>query len=154
MRKDPWRVFEQIEIQESGCWNTTCKLNGNGYGTISINGNSQFAHRVAYQLYYGIKLSNNKVVRHKCNNRKCVNPKHLLEGNTHDNMTDCVNSKRHKGFKNHVNGIQHGNSRLTEQQVRDIRNARGTLQDIGYKYGISFQHAADIIHRRRWAHVI
>lgn len=71
-------------INHKGC------LNNMGYGQVRRNGKTLLAHRVAYSEHYGISLSDmkGKVVRHTCDNPKCINPDHLLLGTQRENMQD------------------------------------------------------------------
>lgn len=48
------------------------------------------AHRVSWIIYRG-HIPNNKLVLHKCDNPKCVNPDHLYLGDHHDNIQDTKN---------------------------------------------------------------
>jgi len=45
-------------------------------------------HRVAYQVYYNDNLTSEDIICHKCDNPKCVNPKHLFKGTHKDNVLD------------------------------------------------------------------
>lgn len=59
-----------------------------GYGTFTLYGVIYKAHRYAWFLTHG--YHSKMLIRHKCDNRKCVNPNHLEEGTNQDNMTDLV----------------------------------------------------------------
>lgn len=48
-----------------------------GYGKGKWAGRFYLAHRMAYELFYGIKPPEDKVVMHSCDNPPCVNPSHL-----------------------------------------------------------------------------
>ena len=48
----------------------------NGYGLITVNGNSVRAHRYAWEKDNG-QIPSGKILKHTCHNRDCVNTKHL-----------------------------------------------------------------------------
>jgi hypothetical protein len=80
-------------------------LNKNGYGEMQarLDGKKMhyLMHRVAYQLYYGEDLTPEDIICHKCDNPKCVNPKHLFKGTHKDNVLDkCKKGRQAKGEKN------------------------------------------------------
>lgn len=134
------------------CWEWLGSCNNTGYGTVAWNGKVYVAHRVSAWL-------SNKVptleapkdkrspyfVLHKCDNRKCCNPKHFFIGNYTDNQTDAYR----KGRKNQPKGEEHVNAKLKKEQVITIR----VLYKKGYKqvhlakqFGVS-QRAISLIVR-------
>lgn len=58
-----------------------------GYGSLKIAGRRYYAHRLAYETWIGI-LPAGILVRHRCDNRACINPFHLLPGEHFDNARD------------------------------------------------------------------
>lgn len=85
------RFWDKVD-KTTDCWNWTGALRKNGYGCVKYNGKTTSAHRIVWLLTYGQFPKTN--VLHTCDNRKCVNPKHLFEGNQRDNMLDAINKKR------------------------------------------------------------
>lgn len=94
------------------------KGQGLGYGSARHQGERGTAHRVAYCKARGILLTEikGKVIRHTCDNARCINPKHLIVGTHVDNMADrCSRGRTNKG-------VGRPQSKLTATQVRFIRD--------------------------------
>lgn len=78
-------------IDENGCYICIShKKNEDGYPIYL----GTRLHRFLYQEKYG-KLDSKTVVRHKCNNRACINLEHLISGTQADNVMDSVIAKTH-----------------------------------------------------------
>lgn len=59
-----------------GCIEWTGSRSKAGYGTMTVGGRKDFAHRVAYVDTYG-PIEGGMVVNHICGNPPCINPDHL-----------------------------------------------------------------------------
>ena len=117
------RFFSKIEKKSSEeCWCWTGLKNTKGYGQITINSKKYIAHRVSWVLYNGA-IPEGLLVCHTCDNRLCLNPMHLFLGTNKDNMRDMVEKGRSGA------GEKHGNHKLTEKEVIEIRE-----KYIPYKY--------------------
>lgn len=101
----------------SSCIEWTKGLSHNGYGLTTRGNKTYRAHRLAYCDAHGLKYSDIKgqIVRHKCDNPKCVNPQHLELGSHIDNMRDMVTRGRA------AKGLANGAGKLTPEQVEYIR---------------------------------
>lgn len=91
--KDSQRFWRKVTIgSPDECWEWQGSRRGDSYGQLYVARKHRAAHRFSFFLancYYP------PVVRHKCDNRVCVNPHHLQGGTQTDNMRDVVERGRH-----------------------------------------------------------
>lgn len=87
-----------VTVDSRECWLWKGTKTGNGYGNFSVQEISAKvpAHRVSYWMATGEYPEAGQVVRHKCDNPLCVNPRHLEIGSQSDNMLDMVSRGRRK----------------------------------------------------------
>lgn len=71
-------VKNYIVDKITDCWLYQGIINKNGYGFFHNSLNRVvYAHRYYYEQKYGL-VKKNYHIHHKCKNRKCVNPEHLV----------------------------------------------------------------------------
>jgi hypothetical protein len=145
------RFWEKVDrCGEDECWEWRAGVDGKGYAAFSLTHENQIGGHVYSYLIHNGKIGDSWVC-HKCDNPKCVNPRHLFLGNALDNNRDMVR----KGRNRYLKGEEHPSSRLTENDVLNIRSeyAKGgvTMFVLADKYKISFQHVSDIVNKRKWA---
>ena len=131
------------EPQSTGCIHWVVDIRGSGYGYCKRGGPVMLAHRWVYSLYYG-DIPDGVVIRHKCDNRVCVNIDHLESGTKADNNRDTTVRERHARIK------------LSNQQILEIRDriSKGEKQrDLAKEYGVSEQHISGIKYRRTRYHI-
>jgi len=131
------RFWSKVDIKDSNeCWNWIAGIGTNGYGQFSVKFKKIGAHQFSYLLHNNIyEIPDKLCVCHRCDNRICVNPKHLWLGTYKDNSEDCEQKNRT------TKGSKHGNSKLTEDDVVEIRkmykNKQIGIKDIADIFGVS-----------------
>lgn len=128
------------------CWLWFAGCGSDGYGCFRLYGKIIGSHRVAFALYKG-SIPNGKVVRHTCDNPKCVNPKHLILGTQLDNIND-----RHRKGRDQ-RGASHSRAKLDELSVRLIRDSKLHYTTLAAIYGVSGASIRGIQKRRTWAYL-
>lgn len=130
---------------KSGCWVWLGSKRGE-YGKVYYKGRGRAAHRVAWELWVG-PIPEKLLVLHRCDNKPCINIEHLFLGSHQDNVHDKCLKKRHS------HGISHGNCKLTEKQVKEIRSTLFRAKHFVKKYGITQSTVSDIRTRTTWKHI-
>ena len=117
------------------------------YGAVRLSNPRRvaYAHRVAFELTNG---HSPKVARHTCDNPLCCNPAHIIDGTQADNVRDKVDRGRQ------LKGEEVGNSKLTENQVIEIRRLLKieAHECIAKKFGVSRGLITCINTNKAWRH--
>ena len=145
IEKSFFAKFERVT--ESGCWIWTAGLHKQRYGAIW----NKDAHRVSWEIHHG-EIPDGLHVCHRCDVPSCVNPNHLFLGTHQDNMDDMVK----KGRQRTPNGESHARSKITENDVREMRvasDAGVSRAKLASKYGLHCAHVGLIVRRKSWEHV-
>lgn len=173
---DPLTRLMTFVNKTDTCWIWTGSLSRTGYGSFWMRGDNYIAHRAAYMLFVG-DVPDDLFVCHCCDTPACVNPDHLFLGTAQDNSQDMVNKGRSmKGRRRprgeikrgdqhwtHIygtsrlpRGASHPLSKLTDDDVRDIRTRRDGgcgLKELAAEYGITATNISYIARRKTWKHV-
>jgi len=140
-----------IPVTESGCWLWEAYVSPNGYGTFSVEGKTQGAHRVSYFLHKG-EIPTGAYVLHKCDNTICVNPEHLFLGTQLDNMKDMAKKGR-RHSPNHK-GELHPNTKLsTEDVICILKDGVTPMPSLALLFGVSYDTIYKIKKRVTWKHI-
>lgn len=150
----PERFWANVQKMENGCWEWQRNLSPKGYGRLDVNGKTIGAHRMAYTLTHGC-VPDGKIICHSCDNRRCCNPDHLWAGTWSDNIRDMdAKGRRVKSVKL---GERHGAARLTEANVRYIRDlyasGKYTFKAIAEGYRVHKETIRAICRNETWTHI-
>lgn len=176
----------QFAVQKgAGCWEWAGYRDDEGYGVFysstagGARRNSMPAHRAAFFIAFGV-LPGPIKVRHKCDNRPCVRPDHLVLGTQAENMRDMVERGRSLRGDRHpsrryphrlARGAAHWTHRRPELvargprtnrtpltpesvlQIRVERAAGASLTALGKKFGVDRSTIHNVVARKTWGHV-
>ena len=115
MQTEYERFSNLVQKQECWEWMGTTYRGNYGHFRRKIDGIWKMykAHRYSYEYFNG-PIPNGLIIRHSCDNPKCVNPAHLLVGTHKENSQDMIKRGR-KGYGVGPNSKRHDNL------VTDIR---------------------------------
>ena len=165
MKSLSW-IKERCKInEETGCWEWQKGKSPDGYGKIKHENTTWRVHRLVWTMVTGI-FPGNLFVCHTCDNIICANPEHLFLGTHTANMTDMYRKGRgptgnkngtHTKPETRARGETAGNSKLTENIVREIRrNYNPRTMGARYfaqKYGVNASTIRIIVRNKTWKHI-
>ncbi len=176
LNKYDLKRFEQNFIKggKKKCWGWCGSKLPTGYGRFDL-GRLEYAHRVSYSIYVGT-IPKGLCVCHHCDNPSCVNPNHLFAATQKENIADMHRKGRdnHQGALGDRNsmrlypekvprGEKHGNAKLTEEDVLQIRQLyekgcnSGCTKHSGIKlakmFGVHKKTIYKIVKGVAWSHV-
>lgn len=133
---------------DKGCWECNSHApNAYGYSVVSRQGKLGYAHRLSYEDKKG-PIGEGMVLRHTCDNRRCINPDHLIPGTQLENIQDRVLRGR-SAF-----GESNGRAKLKEDQVKEILADLKTPKiQLARKYGVDAKMIRNIKNGINWAHL-
>jgi len=137
---------------DSPCWLWTAGKFPDGYGSFRLQGRMTLAHRVAWIIENG-PIPNGACILHQCDNPGCCRPSHCKPGTHSENMND----RDDKGRQARQKGSSHGRSKLTNDQVIQIREihkaGQTTYRTLADKFNVSHSLISFIITRKLWQHI-
>lgn len=136
-------------IVDNGCWEVVShKKCCRGYPAVYYKKRQVQLSRVAWEIHNG-EVRDGLCVLHECDNRKCINPRHLFLGTKGDNARDMVQKGRS------LRGEKHNKAQLTERQVGEIVDKLSvcTRSHLAMEYGVKRNVINKIANGTTWKHV-
>lgn len=134
------RFMRKVEKRESGCWEWTGCIQSNGYGRVTVNRVTDYAHRYSYRMHVS-EIASGMDICHRCDNRRCVNPSHLFQGTRKENMQDAVMKNRQASGSRLPNAKIFGE---IKQKILDMAIAGIKYREIADRFGITPQQAGKV----------
>lgn len=152
------RYWSHIDVRgPDECWPWTA-CTEKGYGKIWVGYDAdgrvlmRRSTRVGWELVNGEGPGSLDVL-HSCDNPPCHNPAHWNLGTHAENMREMADRGRAK----YMRGSAVGTSKLTEDQVREIRRLfeSGHRQcDIARSFGVTQANISEIVKGKTWKHLL
>jgi hypothetical protein len=153
--KDLDRFWSYVDVRgPDECWPWLKSFNGkNGYARFCAGTNKQIrCSRLLLFIMQGPPETSKPLALHTCDNPRCVNPLHLFYGDQLDNMRDCAAKGRNAVQVNPdiVRGVRNGMTKLTAEQVTDIKRSDLSQSALGRKYNVTKHAIWRIKHGINW----
>jgi hypothetical protein len=153
----PETVFDRC-LLVGACLEWQGAIRSDGYGSVGFNSIHRKPHHVAFAVSYGFSLDEMRVftkelglyVMHTCDNRRCINPSHLILGTASDNAAD----RSMKGRSSSRRGGCSGRAKLTEESARRILSDQRPTRDIASAYCVSMSTVQRIRNGSQWSHLV
>lgn len=138
----------------SKCWDWT-GYTLNGYGKVNLNAKVYNAHRISL-IISGSKIlpskselgASGEVIMHSCDNRKCVNPKHLKLTTQKENLADAL-AKGRRVLPDWSNS-KNPKAKLSNRDVKEIRKSTKKPTELSLLYKVDKSQIYNIINNKSW----
>jgi HNH endonuclease len=145
-------VEVKCEREELGnCWNWQGSSDGKGYGHLRFEGYDYRAPRLVWSIFHG-PIPPGLIIRHKCDNPRCIREDHLELGTYTDNSRDMYE----RGRAASTAGSLHGNTRITEDiasKILEASNKGNSDWTVGNLFGVSAHVVRNIATGETWGHI-
>ncbi len=110
-----------------------------GYRPVQIDRQKHLLHRLVWCEKHGVSIDSirGKVVRHSCDNPRCINPDHLLLGTQTDNMNDKAQRRRCPHLKLSIQQIQEIRAKCKPSSKHDNQPNPLSYNAFARKFGVT-----------------
>ncbi len=143
-------ILEALTYESDECLLWPYTVVGKGYGSLWWEGKIVGAHRLLCALAHGPVPGDGRwEAAHRCGVRICMNKRHIRWARPVENAADKI------AHRTDNKGVKHGLAKLTEDQVRDIREQRksATLESLAQRFNVSQTTIHRVTRGDGWVHV-
>jgi hypothetical protein len=136
------RLWKKVNILgPDDCWDWFGALSGRGYGVISVDYRTLGTHTFSWMIDNNTnKVPYGMYILHRCDNRKCCNPKHIYCGTPSDNACDREERNPKKPYQDA------SKSKLFSHEILELRKLTGmTQEEKARKYNIDQTSVSKIL---------
>ena len=144
------RFWEKVYVKdENDCW-LWIGGQSKGYGTFWVTSRNYGAHVISFRIA-NPNINIVGEILHTCDNKICVNPKHLTIGSHSQNMKDAaLRGQIDKGEDCH-------NARFSEENILEIRRMFTTgyysINELAERWHTTRRAIQLIVYRQKWKHI-
>lgn len=130
------------------CWEWLKYCGNDGYGRCTHQGiRSVRVSRICWEISRKRKIGN-LIIRHTCDNPKCVNPFHLRKGTIKQNSQDMV--ERNRSLSGEKHSLTNFTNKDVQQILIDLQN-NILLKDIAFRYKVTETTIYQIAYGLTWS---
>jgi hypothetical protein len=131
-------------LYDNQCWLITNNQRQDNYIRVGGHNNNARGHCISFSRYYNYQPPKGIVIRHRCDNRNCVNPLHLQLGTSKHNSKDTMCRTGNLNGKG---------AKITEQTariIRDLLNHDYHPESIAYQLEVPLNTVRNIKYKKAW----
>ena len=139
-------LIAEAELTENGCRISSRSVRA-GYPQVGEGPRAGYAVRPIGWLVleeFSRPKRAGEVMRHLCNDRRCIEPSHLTWGTWQENTLDRIADGRHSVQKL---------TAIAVCQLRTLRKMGWSYKELAAMFGITIGNVGHVVSRRSWSHV-
>lgn len=144
-QKDVDRFWSKVIKEDDGCWEFYGTQIKGGYCLFRLGKKMVLAHRFSYAIHHEDMIDELDVL-HTCDNRVCINPDHLYQGD------DSVNVKDRADRNRTATNERNGNCKLLDSDVAKIRElykyAGFTKRELSNDFMVDYKTISNIVNNK------
>jgi len=131
------RRLNKLIQKTDGCWLWLGSIRADGYGSISINHRTTFAHRAVYECFVG-PIPDGLTLDHLCRNRACVRAESNPETTHLEAVTKKVNFQRGNALRDYSKTKWNSHNRPDAERIQCVHGHPWIPENVWINQGKSY----------------